>query len=56
METALLAKQSLVQQSLGMSMVKQSAQADMKVADILAAAAESVPSSGTRGTQLNISV
>lgn len=56
--TGLAAQQSLNQQLLGVSMVKQASDSQQKVANLIAqsASAGGVPQSSTRGTNVNITV
>mgnify|MGYP001334403188 CR=1 FL=1 len=48
------AEMALNQQAVAMSVVKQNAEADQKIAQILEQAVQSAPVSQTRGSNLNI--
>ena len=54
-EIGAIATLAQTRQSLGISMIKQAANAQAQLANLVAQAAEPVPASGTRGTNVNIS-
>lgn len=52
----LAAQQAVAQQNIALSVIKQSAQADQAIADLVADAVESAPTTGSRGSLVNFTV
>lgn len=55
MEAALVAQQSILQQNIAMSVIKQANDMQKAMADILMQSAANVPVSASRGTSVNLS-